>query len=89
MVLHTSPTLRKSYIDIIIGEYPKVSKKSLNALATDRLECLSNLITECEPNAQSEIYRILGIKANFNFSNDDRKFIFADKHSVKTNFIKP
>jgi hypothetical protein len=89
MVLHTSPTLRKSYIDIIIGKYTKISKKSLNALATDRLEYLSNLITESEPNAESELFRVLGIKAKFNYCNDDRKFTFADKNSIKTNFVNP
>lgn len=88
MVLHTTPTLRKSYIDIIIDKFPKIGTKRLNGLATDRLSYLSNLITESESNAQIEVYRVLGIKADFNFSNDDRKYMFADKTSIKTNFIK-
>ena len=88
MVLHTNPTLRNSYIEIILDKFPKVGKTRLNALATDRLSYLSNLITESESNAQSEVYRVLGIKADFNFSNDDRKYMFADKTSIKTNFVK-
>ena len=88
MVLHTKPTLRNSYIEIILYKFPKVGKKKLNSLATDRLLYLSNLVSESETNAKSEVYRVLGIKADFNFVDDDKKYRFADKHSIQTQFVK-
>jgi hypothetical protein len=87
MVLHTTPTLRKSYIDIIKDKFTEVTSKQLNTLATDRLLYLHNLVIDSEPNAKSEVYRVLGIKAKFNYSNDDKKYMFADKHSIKTHLV--
>lgn len=88
IVLHTTPTLRNSYIEILKDKFPAISKKQFSALATDRLLYLSNLVSDSEPNAKSEVYRVLGIKAQFNFVNDDKKYVFADKHSIKTHFVE-
>jgi hypothetical protein len=88
MVLHTTPTLRNSYIDILKDKFPSISKKQFSALATDRLLYLSNLVSDSEPNAKSEVYRVLGIKAQFNFVNDDKKYMFEDKNSIKTHFVE-
>jgi len=87
MVLHTNPTLRNHFIEMILNKFPKVGKKNLNALATDRLEYLSNLVAESNPNSKSEINRVLSIKSKFNRVNDDRKYTFTDKHSIKTQFV--
>lgn len=88
MVLHTNPKLREDYILTIINSFPQFSKNELNKLATDRLLYLNNLVLDCANNTESEIKRIINIKANFNKSNDDRKFNYVSKHSIKTQFVK-
>ena len=59
MVLHTTPTLRNSYIEILKDKFPAISKKQFSALATDRLLYLSNLVSDSEPNAKSEKITII------------------------------
>jgi hypothetical protein len=62
MQIHTYNVQRKYLVSNIRATYPQYSEAQFSYVKTDRLEYLENLVTECEPNAESEIKRILNLK---------------------------
>ena len=62
MVIYTYSLDRKYLVENIKTKFPKYSEKQFKTISFDRLEYLSQLVIDSEPNAETEIKRILKIK---------------------------
>lgn len=62
MQIHTYNVHRKYLVENIRATYSQFTENQFRYVSTDRLEYLTQLVINSEPNAETEIKRILKIK---------------------------